>query len=64
VVWPQNHRVPWLIFKTKTEGRNMTRLHRASLTSGHDPSDRWTDLTGGAYRSFEAEDTWCDRKLC
>jgi hypothetical protein len=38
---PENHRVPWLIHKAKTEEPKMeVQQHRTGLTGGSDRSDR------------------------
>jgi hypothetical protein len=56
---PENHWVPWLIHKAKTE-EPKTEVHQ-----------HWTGLTGGSDRcatmqsgDSEAEDTRRDRKAC
>jgi hypothetical protein len=54
----ENHWVPWLIHKAKTEEPKMeVQQHRISLTCGSDRSDRWvpvsTGLTGVRRRSPE-----------
>jgi hypothetical protein len=51
---PENHWVPWLIHKAKTE----VQQHRTGLNGG---SDRCATTQSG---DFEAEDTCRDRKAC
>ena len=39
---PENHWVPWLIHKAKTEEpKTEVQQHRSGLTGGSDRSDRW-----------------------
>jgi hypothetical protein len=59
---PENHWVPWLIHKTKTEEPKMeVQQHQTGLTGGSDRSDRCATTQSG---DFEAEDTRQDRKAC
>jgi hypothetical protein len=65
---PENHWVPWLIHKAKTE-QLMTEVqqHQTGLTGGSDRSDRWVRSDRCATTQsgdFEAEDTRRDRKAC
>jgi hypothetical protein len=56
---PENHWVPWLIHKAKTEEpKTEVQQHRTGLTGG---SDRCATTQSG---DFEAEDTCRDRKAC
>jgi hypothetical protein len=42
---PENHRVPWLIHKAKTEEpKTEVQQHRTGLTGGSDRSDRWVPV--------------------
>jgi hypothetical protein len=57
---PEDHWVPWLIHKAKTEEpKTEVQQHRTGLTGGSDRSDRWV-----RSRDFEAEDTCPGRKAC
>jgi hypothetical protein len=59
---PENHWVPWLIHKAKTEEPKLeVQQHRTGLTSGSNRSDRCATTQS---RDFEAEDTHRDRKAC
>jgi hypothetical protein len=59
---PENHWVPWLIHKAKTE-KPKTEMQQlqTSLTGGSDRSDRCAMTQSG---DFEIEDTRRDRKAC
>jgi hypothetical protein len=58
----ENHWVPWLIHKAKTEEPKIeVQQHRTGLTGGSDWSDRCASTQSG---DFEAEDTRRDRKAC
>jgi hypothetical protein len=59
---PENHWVPWLIHKAKTEEpkTEMQQL-QTSLTGEEHRSDRCATTQSG---DFEAEDTRRDRKAC
>jgi hypothetical protein len=58
---PENHLVPWLIHKAKTEEpKTELQQHRTGLTGGY-RSDRCATMQSG---DFEAEDTRRDRKAC
>jgi hypothetical protein len=59
---PENHWVPWLIHKAKTEEpKTKMQQLQTGLTSGPDRSDRCATTQSG---DFEAEDTRRDRKAC
>jgi hypothetical protein len=59
--FPENHWVPWLIHKAKTEEpKTVLQQCQTGLTGG-DWSDRCATTQSGI---FEAEDTRWDRKAC
>jgi hypothetical protein len=59
---PENHWVPWLIHKAKTEEpKTEVQQHRTGLTGGSNWSN-WCAMTQSG--DFEAEDTCRDRKAC
>jgi hypothetical protein len=59
---PENHWVPWLIHKAKTEEpKKVLQQCQTGLTGGSDRSDRCAMTQSGI---FEAEDTRRDRKAC
>jgi uncharacterized protein YcnI len=59
---PENHWVPWLIHKAKTEEpKTEVQQHPTSLTGEEHRSDRCATTQSG---DFEAEDTRRDRKAC
>jgi hypothetical protein len=59
---PENHWVPWLIQKAKTEEpKTVLQQCHTGLTGGSDRSDRCATTQAGI---FEAEDTRRDRKAC
>jgi hypothetical protein len=59
---PENHWVPWLIHKAKTEEpKTEVQQLQIGLTGGSDLSDRCATTQSG---DFEAEDTRRDRKAC
>jgi hypothetical protein len=59
---PENHWVPWLIHKAKTEEAKMeVQQHRTGLTGGFDRYDRCATTRS---RDFEAVDTRRDHKAC
>jgi hypothetical protein len=59
---PENHWVPWLIHKAKTEEpKTEVQQHRTGLTGGEHRSDRCATTQS---RDFEVEDTRQDRKAC
>jgi hypothetical protein len=59
---PENHWVPWLIHKDKTEEpKTEVQQHRTCLTGEEHRSDRCATTQSG---DFEAEDTRRDRKAC
>jgi hypothetical protein len=58
---PENHWVPWLIHKAKTEEpKTEVQQHQTSLTGGY-RSDQCATTQSG---DLEAEDTCRDRKAC
>jgi hypothetical protein len=58
----ENHKVPWLIHKAKTEEPNTKmQRHQTGLTGGSDRSDQCATMQSGDY---EAEDTRRDRTAC
>jgi hypothetical protein len=58
---PENHWVPWLIYKAKTEEpKTEVQQHQTGLAGGY-RSDRCAMTQS---RDFEAEDTRRDRKAC
>jgi hypothetical protein len=58
----ENHWVPWLIHKAKTEELNTeVQQHRTGLTGEGHRSDRCATTQS---EDFEAEDTCRDRKAC
>jgi uncharacterized protein YcnI len=58
---PENHWVPWLIHKAKTEElKTEVQQHQTGLTDGY-RSDRCATTQSGG---FEGEDTRRDRKAC
>jgi hypothetical protein len=58
---PENHRVPWLIHKAKTEEpKTEVQRHRTSMTGGYRSVRCATTQSG----DIEAEDTRWDRKAC
>jgi hypothetical protein len=59
---PENHWVPWLIQKAKTEEpKTVLQQWQTGLTGGSDWPDRCATTQSGI---FEAEDTRRDRKAC
>jgi hypothetical protein len=59
---PENHWVPWLIHKAKTEeSKTEMQQRRTGLTGGEHRSDRCATTQSG---DFEAEDTRRDRMAC
>jgi hypothetical protein len=59
---PENHWVPWLIHKAKTEEPKTVLQHcQTSLTGEEHRSDRCAMMQ---FRIFEVEDTRRDRKAC
>jgi hypothetical protein len=59
---PENHWVPWLIHKDKTEEpKTEVQQHRTGLTGGEHRSNRCATTQSG---DFEVEDTRQDRKAC
>jgi hypothetical protein len=59
---PENHWVPWLIHKAKTEEpKTVLQQCQTGLTGESDRSDRCATTQSGI---FEAEDTRRDRKAC
>jgi hypothetical protein len=59
---PENHWVPWLIHKDKTEEpKTLLQQCQTGLTSGSDRSDRCAMTQSG---DFEVEDTRQDRMAC
>jgi hypothetical protein len=59
---PENHLVPWLIHKAKTEEQKTeVQQHQTGLTGEEHRSDRCATTQSG---DFEAEDTCRDRKAC
>jgi hypothetical protein len=59
---PENHWVPWLMHKVKTEEpKTEVQQHRTGLTGEEHRSDRCATTQSG---DFEAEDTRRDRKAC
>jgi hypothetical protein len=59
---PENHWVPWLIHKAKTEElKTELQQRQTSLTGGCDRSDRCATTQSGI---FEAKDTRRDCKAC
>jgi hypothetical protein len=59
---PENHWVPWLIHKAKTEEpKTEVQQHQTGLTGGEHQSN-WCATTQS--RIFEEEDTRRDRKAC
>jgi hypothetical protein len=59
---PENHWVPWLIHKAKTEElKTEVQQHQTGLTGAERRSD-WCATTQS--KDFEAEDTHRDRKAC
>jgi hypothetical protein len=59
---PENHWVPWLIYKAKTEEpKTVLQQCQTGLTGGSDRSDRCATTQSG---DFEAEDTRRDPMAC
>jgi hypothetical protein len=59
---PENHWVPWLIHKAKTEEpKTVLQQCQTGLTGGSHRSDRRATTESGI---FEAEDTRLDRMAC
>jgi hypothetical protein len=59
---PENHWVPWLIHKAKTEEpKTVLQQLQTGLTGGSNRSDRCATTQSGI---FEAEDTRRDRMAC
>jgi hypothetical protein len=59
---PENHWVPWLIHKAKTEEpKTEVQQHQTGLTGGSDRSGRCVTTQSG---DFKAEDTRRGRKAC
>jgi hypothetical protein len=65
---PENHWVPWLIHKAKTEEpKTVLQQLQTGLTGGSDRSDRWVPSGRCAttqFGDFEAEDTRRDHMAC
>jgi hypothetical protein len=58
---PENHWVPWLIHKAKTEEpKTEVRQHQTGLTGGYRSNQCAITQSG----DFEAEDTRRNRKAC
>jgi hypothetical protein len=52
---PENHWVPWLIHKDKTEEpKTEVRQHRTCLTVGSDRSDQWVPVCDDAVRRLRS----------
>jgi hypothetical protein len=61
---PENHWVPWLIHKAKTEEpKTVLQQLQTGLTGGSDRSERCA-MTQSGIGIFEAEDTRRDRMAC
>jgi hypothetical protein len=59
---PENHWVPWLIHKAKTEEpKTVLQQLQTGLTGGSDRSDRCATTQSG---DFKAENTRWDRMTC